>query len=425
MSDPTDRWRAAVAATALLAAAGAVAGSAGLLVAAALPLGALAISRLGTGPDPSLRVRRDIDPTPAPPGRPVAVRLVVENVGDRVLRDVRVIDGVPDDLAALSGSPRAAAALDPGETTLVSYDLAARRGTHAFDPPTIHCRSVGAGRRATVEPAVEGDDRVECRIDAGAPPIDDEGALAGGQRSTDDPGSGLEFHSVREYHPEDPADRIDWRHYAKRDDLATINYRRRTGATVVIVVDAREATRVAAGPGRPSAVELSAYAATRATTDLLAGGNEIAVAVIGADGPDVDGLYWLDPGRGSDHRARAVSRFQAAADATATDVAVDDQISRVASLAPPRSQLLVFSPLLDDRLVEAVETWGAHALARTLCSPDVLTHNTVTGTVARVRRQARLARCQAAGVRTVDWKRGTPLAVVLERAFAREPGGGQ
>ncbi|AWB28138.1 DUF58 domain-containing protein [Halococcoides cellulosivorans] len=423
MSAPTDRWRAAVAATALLATAGAVAGHAGLLVAALLPLGALAGSRLGTGPDPALGVRREIDPTPAPPGRPVAVRLVVENRGDRRLRDVRVIDGVPADLAALSGSPRAATTLDPGETALVSYDLAARRGTHTFDPPTIHCRSVGAGRRATLTPAVAGDDRLDCRIDAGAPPIDDEGALAGGQRSTDDPGGGLEFHSVREYHPEDPADRIDWRHYAKRDDLATVNYRRRTGATVVIVVDARESTRVAAGPGRPTAVELSAYAATRATSDLLAGGNEISVAVIGVDGPDADGLHWLDPGRGADHRARAIDRFQAAADAESAGP-VDDQIARIASLAPPRAQLLVFSPLLDDRLVDALATWGAHDFSRTLCSPDVLTHNTVTGTLARVRRQSRLARCQAAGVRTVDWKRGTPLAVVLQQAFASEPGGG-
>lgn len=423
MSAPTDRWRIAAAATAVLAAAGAAMGHPGLLVAATLPLGVMAISRVGSGPSPEIRVERTIEPTPAPPGRPVSVRMVIQNVGDRVLRDVRVIDGVPAELAVLSGSPRTIVALDPGETTTLNYRLAARRGTHAFDAPTVHCRSVGAGRRATVSPAVDGDRRLTCQIDAGAPPLDDEGALAGGQRSTDDPGDGLEFHSVREYHVEDPATRIDWRHYAKRDELATVNYRRQTGATVVIVVDAREPTRVATGPGRPTAVALSAYAATRATTDLLAGGNEIAVAVIGADGPDVDGLHWLDAGHGSDHRARAVDRFRAAAEATATDVPVDDQIDRVASLAPPRSQLLVFSPVLDDRIVEAIERWGASEFSRSLCSPDVITHNTVTGTLARVRRQARLTACQNAGARTVDWKRGTPLAVVLERAFAREPGG--
>jgi uncharacterized repeat protein (TIGR01451 family) len=406
---------------------GLVAGSAALLVAGVVPLAYVAYGSLSTAPSPgALDLTREIEPSPAPPGRPVDVTLTVRNVSDRPLADVRVVDAVPADLAVLAGTPRAGGSLDAGEAFTIQYRLAARRGTYDFEPPRVRVRSLGAGSRETRAVAPAGDDALVCRLDADAPPIEDQGSRLAGQLTTDRPGSGLEFHSTREYHPEDPADRIDWRHYAKRGNLTTINYRKRRAATVVVVVDARPSARVVAGPGRPTAVELGAYAATQAVTELVAVGHDVAVAVLGADGPDADSLHWIAPGNGRHHRARALDVLRAATEteADAEESDAQAQIDRVAQLAPPRAQLVFVSPMLDDEAVAAVERWGAHEFARSVLSPDVLTHSTLTGQFEQIRRGTRLARCQATDARTIDWRRGTPLPIVLEYAIAARTTGG-
>jgi uncharacterized repeat protein (TIGR01451 family) len=422
----TVRWSGALAAAAFLAVSGVAASNIVLLLSATVPLVYVAYGAVSSTPDAAdLRVHREISDSPVPPGQQVRVTLTVENAGEATVPDVRVVDAVPESLAVVAGSPRGAAALAPDETVTIEYELASKRGDYTFERPRVRLRGFGAGAVTTTAIEPSGDDRLACRLDADAPPIEEQGDRYAGQLATDDPGEGIEFHSTREYRPGDTVQRIDWRHYAKRGDLATINYRERHAATVVLVVDARAACRVVAGPGRPTAVELDAYAATRALTDLLSTGHEVAVAVIGTDGDGPAGLRWLPPGGGRRQRALAMDAFADAVEATAylPEWVVRDQIRQVGVLAPPRSQIVLFSPLLDDLPVEAIETWGTFDHARSVLAPDVLTHNTVTGQFEAVRRRTRLARSQASGARTVDWRRGTPLPVVLAYAFAAEARG--
>lgn len=425
------RWRGGVAATVLLAVAGLHVGNGALLLAAAIPLVYVAAGLVSTVEAPaSLAVTRTVDPTPAVPGRPVRVTLTVTNGSDRTLPDVRVVDGVPEDLAVLDGTPRAGTALGPGETCTVEYALVARRGRHAFAAPRLRLRDAGASAVATTTPDVDGDDELVCRLDADAPPVDGAGSGFAGRHVAARPGEGVEFHSTREYRPGDGADRIDWRQYAKRGTLATVNYEREVAATVVFVLDARPANRVVAGPGRPTAVELSAYAATRALSDLLRDGRDVAVAVLGLDGPGPAGLHWLPVGGGPAQRARSLDLFRTAADAAEDGdepadadepaVDVDEQVTKLAALAPTGAQLVTVSPLLDDPPVDAVETWRASGFPQVVLSPDVLSTNTVSGQFESIRRRTRLARCGAAGARPIDWRRGTPLALVVEYAFAAE-----
>ncbi|WP_299266015.1 DUF58 domain-containing protein [Halorientalis sp.] len=424
--NPTARWTAGLAAAAVLATVGAAAGYASLLLAAVVPLLYLAYGVLSTADaDVTLRANRVVEPATVPPGQTVSVTLTVENVGANPLPDVRVVDTVPEALGVIDDSPRAGTALEPGDTLQVEYGVVAKRGDHRFGRPHARVRSFGAGAAADRTVAAAGDDRLRCRLDASAPPIEQEGDRFAGGMPTDSPGQGLEFHSTRPYQRDDPASRIDWRHYAKRDELTTVNYRERHASSVVLVVDARPASRVVAGPARPTAVELAAYAATHALEDLLGTGHEVGVAVVGADGPDAAGLHWLAPGPGHDRRARARDLLAAATETTADEPEVDPetQASRVATLAPPRAQLVLFSPLLDGWPVETVEAWGVRDYSRVVLSPDVLTHNTATGQFETVRRHTRLVNCQAAGARAVDWSRATPLYVVLEAAFAADARG--
>ena len=436
------RLRGAVGATIALVGAGLGTGNGVLLLGAAIPLAYVAVgslSRVEPAGENELTATRTVEPTPAPPGRPVSVTLTVRNESDRTFTDVRLVDGVPRALAVLEGSPREGATLEPGVTITVEYTVVARRGEHAFDPPQLRLRGLGASAVTTVTLAAAGADAVVCRLDAEAPPIEDVGRNRVGQLTTNRPGEGVTFHSSREHQPDDPASRINWRQYAKRGALATVNYEQQVSATVILVIDARSPNHVVAGRGQPTGVELAAYAATRALTDLLGHGHDVGVAIVGLDGDGPAGLYWLDPHSSREQRSRAMDLFGLATDATTPQeirerlpgesmtaqerheaTRADEQHRKLLELVPANAQLALFSPLLDDVPVEGLETWRGAGLPAVVLSPDIVPENTTSGQYTQTRRRTRLARSQAAGVRTVDWRRGTPLALVIEQAFAAD-----
>lgn len=418
-SQRTARWQGGVAAAVALATAGLVTRQPALVIAAVVPLGYVGYGSTGaeTMPD-GLVASREVAPTPAPPGRSVRVRLTVANRGGETVSDLRVVDRVPERLAVVSGSPRAGTTLGPGEAHTIEYVVVARRGEHDFDPAALRVRGASAASMVTGTLATGGDDQLVCRLDADVPPLEECGVGYAGELAADEPGQGVEFHSVREHRPDDPADRIDWRHYAKQGELATVDYRRTTSATVVLVLDARSGNRVVSGPGRPTAVELCGYAATRALASLLGSGHDVAVAVVGLDGPGPAGVHWLSPGGGRDQQAAARELVERAVEGGSVARSARTQVRRLVELAPPGAQFAWVSPLLDREAAEAVEAWHAHGIPLTVLSPDVLPGNTVSGQLEAVRRRSALARCQATGARTIDWQRGTPLPLALEYAFA-------
>ena len=188
----------------------------------------------------------------------------------------------------------------------------------------------------------------------------------------------------------------------------------------MFVLDARAVCAVGPGPGRPDAVELGAYAVTQALTTLLRAGHDVAVAVVGMEGSGPSGLGWLPPGSGAEQRSRAVELLGSAVEAGEGRWGPTEQFRKVPRLVGPGSQVVLVSPLLDDAPVEAVGAWAAFDHPRTVLSPDVVSDTTVGGQYDAVRRRTRLARAQAGGARTIDWRRGTPLSLALEYAFAVE-----
>jgi uncharacterized protein (DUF58 family) len=346
------------------------------------------------------------------------VALTVRNDSERTYSDIRVVDGVPRELAVNGGTPRAGTTLEPGESVTVRYVTVSRRGEYFFERPTVTLRGIGDGAVSELTPAVTGDDRFVGRLDADAPPLEETGDDRIGQLRSDDPGEGLTFHSTREYVPGDEAGRIDWRHYAKDNELKTVTYERQVSATVLLVVDARQSARVVAGPGRPTAVELGTYAATQAATDLLSTGHDVAVAVVGLDGPDPAGLYWLPPRSGPEQRTLALELFRQVNRERSWPVDAAAQFRKAVELSPATAQVTLVTPLLDGPPVDAVESWLAAGRSVSVLSPDVVTTNTLGGQQSAVRRRARLARCQRLGARPIDWRRGTPLQLVIEQAFA-------
>jgi len=419
--------RGLVAAALGVAGGGAALGRPEVIVLAAVPFAVLAVAAL-TGPAaPRVAVERDLSTGAPALGEAVTVRVTVTNEG-ATMADCLVADTLPDGIDAV-GEPRRSVRLPAGASTTLEYDVVARRGTHAFGPVTVTAR--GLVSDASVEEPV--DSTLECQPDARPLRLRASVVRRVGDRSADAGGSGVEFHSVREYRPSDPQRRIDWRRFARTGELTTVKFRQDSATTVHLLVDVRGANAVRGRAVGPTALAYAVDATERLARALVERGVDVGVGLY----PDAVGA--LQPGSGRGQRTRIAklladhgspprgddAAVTAAMEAAVADGGADDRTRPDAdslegglpdALRRDARTLLV-SPCLDDRPVAfatAAEDRGAEV--------GVLAVDVGGGSpgavVERALRAERLARLEGAGVPLVDWPVSAPLSTAVEEVFA-------
>lgn len=462
------RWSVGLLGTLALTVGGLVYASPTLLAAALVPLTFVLYGTLsGVGGETDLTAEREITPLAVGPGEHVSVRLAVENTGERTLPDVRIVDGVPEELSVVDGSPRLGLPLSAGETATLEYTLVATRGDFQFDAPLARVRSVSASATATTAVPVSGDERFTVTGAVRGSPFQTATAPRSGTLPMNAGGSGLEFFATRNYRPGDPMTRIDWHHFAKTGEFVTIEYREERAPRTVVIVDARPVARVRAAPGHPSGTALSAYAAERVYDALDAAGVVTSVTAVGlADeglgnlvGPD--GLPWIDPtieSREGVHPAaifRAIHRVsgdgaspvsadppteqawrpppdppterstervarpdgQGDGRARAAETPYSDEtIRRLLTRLPPNAQVLFCTPVLDNWPISLVEVLDRRGYSTVVVAPDVLTGGTFGQRLARIHRQARVERLRRR-TRTVDWNPELSVEYALQMSL--------
>jgi uncharacterized repeat protein (TIGR01451 family) len=412
----TGRWRGVSALALVAGAAGILASSAGLVLVGCVGVAFAALARAAHPPTVTLAVERSVGDSDPAPAEDVTVTVTIENTGDSLLTDVRVIDGVPPALAVASGSPRLATALRPGETATLSYRVRAARGRHAFEPALAIARdaSGAAERRREVQATTE--TPITC-----VPPLDSQVMVALRQQTigqpgrvlTDIGGSGVAFHTTREYRPGDPLSRIDWNRKAKTGDLSTVDFREERAAAVVLLIDAREEAYRAPAEESDSAVERSVGAAGALYAALTDEENPVGIAALAPQS------CWLAPGVGATHRARA--RELLATHSALAPTPPDDpffpsiRVRRLRRRLPSDAQLIVCSPLCDGYVVSLLQRLDAAGHRVTVLSPNPTSTGTPGQRVAHTERVVRLSTLRAAGIPVVDWG-DEPLAVALARA---------
>jgi uncharacterized repeat protein (TIGR01451 family) len=402
----TDRWTAAVTAGLAVGAAGVLLGNAAVLLAAAVPFAYAAYGSSTRTPPLSVTVDRSVDDTTPRPGDPVTVTTTVANDGDEPIPDLRVVDGVPDDLPVVEGSPRAVASLSAGESATLTYRVVARRGDHAFGPAALFARGVSGAveRHATRSPST----RIRCHGGVDAVPMRGVTGQSPGRIPTDAGGEGLAFHAVRAYQPSDPMSRIDWNRFARTGELTTIEFQQERAATVVLVVDDRPAVDQARSSHDPTAAEYAAYAAEHVAGPLLRANDAVGVARLG------DGTY-LPPTTGRAQQLRVARLLDGDEPSGTRSLGIRTDGSSIRSHLPSTAQVVFLTPLLDDTAVTTAERFEAHGHPVTVLSPDV-TGDSPGGRLARLDRERRIRSLRESRVRLVDWPPDEPLQAAVERA---------
>lgn len=410
----TRRWRGIAAVALAAAAVGIVGGRPSVLLLSVVGVAFAAYPELGTAPRVALDLERSLDEESPAHGDEVTVTVRLRNVGETTLRDLRIIDGVPPMLEVTGGTPRHAASLRPGKATSFTYTVRAAQGLHRFEPATVLARDLPG--TTEVETEVDAETTIECIAEVEDVPLRKQTHHFVGEITTDEGGSGVEFHQTRDYNPGDALGRIDWRRFAKTGDLSSVEYREERGAAVVLCLDARAPAYRTTGPDEPHGVAY-ALTATRQLLEELATSNHTVGLTSLADRE----ACWLATGTGADHLNRARERFRRHPSFSLFPPGEADpdrwaeQLTTLRTRLKNETQVVLLSPLTDRYVVEAALTLEAAGHAVSVISPDVSTDATIGGELSRAKRTNHIYSLRSSGVRVVDWPPEEPLGAVLMR----------
>jgi len=414
----TGHWRGVAGLGLCALAAAAVAETPVLVLVGGVLLGVAGYARLGEPPEPAVAAERSFDAEDPRPGDRVGVTVTVTNESDSVLPDVRLTDGVPDRLAVVDGSPHHAAALAPGEAATFSYEVLAVYGSHEFDAVHAAARDPSGQheRTSTQETATTTLSCEPAGVQSSVPLHPQETGIVG-RVPSESGGTGQEFRSVREYRRGDPLGRVDWHRLARSGELATLQFREEHAATVVILVDARLPSFRTTSGDALSAVDRSLAGAARLFATLEKDGDRVGLASVGPE------PLWIGPGAGSEHRACIRSTLEHypsfAPSEWEQQFCAAEYVRQLRQRLPAETQLVLFSPLLDEPVVEVARRLHAHGHELTVFSPDPTRSDTVGGTVARLERECNREPLRTDGIRTIDWASEESLADAVARSTRR------
>ncbi len=421
MNESYRAWSYALPVTVTLILLGVVSGRPEFFVAAVIPAVFILFSKISRSPsEEALELERSISDEAPGPGEEVEITVSAKNDGSTTMTDLRIVDGVPEGLKVTDGSPRSSIALSPGKEKQFSYSLVARRGSYVFESAKAEFSS-GSNKKG-VEVEASGDKEIQVGTEIQEAVLRDKTDLQTGDLVTRDGGSGVEFHSLRDYKSSDPISRIEWRHMAKTGDLATKNFREERSGKIIIVLDARESSDRKADEGHPTGVDLSAYAARTVFKLLDKSRHRTGLAVLGVNPEDVTAtsdspvLQYIRPGSGRRPRQKILGTLEDVQKADKHDE--DEMTSRLYRMLPPDSQILFFSPLLDDGLEDTLKLLDTHGFPSTVVSPDVTYADSPAARLEAVERDLRVKELRK-WAPVIDWDVKRPMSIQVSKALRR------
>ncbi|MEE8593510.1 MAG: DUF58 domain-containing protein [Candidatus Bipolaricaulota bacterium] len=367
---------------------------------------------------PILRVRRTVSRHRMIEGEEVEIAVdLASEFGDVGRHFISVIDQLPAGAQLIEGENQFLGPLLRGQSVRFSYRVVLPRGKHRFSQVVVTAWSRWglASRMESIlhESVIIAHPKAELlgaiaihprRTRAFAGPVK---AKLGGQ--------GLDFFGCRSYVPGDDIRRINWRAYARQDNLIVNEYELERLADVSIIVDAR--LQAHCRLGEDTTFDYSLRAAASLTSHFLRVGNVVGLLVYG------DIVHWVFPGVGKTQERRI---FDSLAAACAAEKDVFEDLRKIPTrLFPAQSQLVFVSPLIDDDDVEVIAllidrgysiilvcphaaAWEAEKIGS---SPSVQ----IATRMSNLRRSLFLDSLVRTGTRIVNWDIAEPLTQAIAR----------
>jgi uncharacterized protein (DUF58 family) len=434
-SDDPDNWSVVVALA--LTGTGLLVGSPVLLAAATIPLLYAGAESLTGVPQADVALERELSLAEAggstdngvlsgEPGTSVRVRLTVRNDAAMPLVDLRVVDGVPGALPVVDGSPRTCLTLDPGETATLDYAVELQRGEHTFEPVSVRARDLAGVSTVDWSGDAEGARTLRCSPAVRRTPVGSGSNDFAGDVPTDEGGSGIEFHAVREYEPGDSVKSIDWRRYASTRELASVEYRAERSARLHCLVDARARQFSAPADSELSIIELTTDATERLVRRLVGDGHPTGLATF-----DRDGIDFVSPGTTPETEERITALLEGVPEnsvGASVTRRIDGPVEpSLTTVTDSTTTVFLFSAFLEDRPLEILTELRSRGYSVSVVSPavsgevstdagDDVDVPALATRLAGLERQNRLGRARETGATVLEWDLEESLGAVLDRA---------
>lgn len=390
-----------------------------------LALAMLLIVYLGAGlifsPEPiQLQTKREISPERVSPGSLVDIKLTIKNKGSH-LEELLLEDKLPPQLEVVTGVTSLLTEIGENEKVEISYQVRGNRGIYYFEgvQATANDR-FDLFRRSNLTPAqgsifimpqISKIRRVairprQTRVYSGSVP-----ARLGGP--------GVEFFGVREYRSGDSLQRINWRASARHAEALFSNeFVQERVTDVGLILDARERSDIRTPGGTLFEYQITATAAL--TDTLINDGNRVGLLVYG------NFLDWTYPRYGKVQRERI---FQALARAQTGDSLVFEKLENLpAQMFPSHSQLILFSPLLDDDVPILIKL-RARGYQVMVISPNpidfqrrsmpIIRETELGARLANIERKLLFNELRQAGIIVLDWDVSVPFGQAMQSALSR------
>ena len=367
---------------------------------------------------PRIEAQRRVDRTRIPEEETIEVSVSMASRG-KSHPMILAHDVIPTGTTAISGDTHYQGSLESGQLQeRIRYVLEGVRGVYHFSPiQALICSRFGlAVREASIEAPIElrflpsreklGPIQIRPRRTR---------AFAGPIRSNL-PGAGVDFYGCRTFAQGDDIRRINWRAYARTNELVICDYEQERITDVSLILDARVSAHAFVG------TKHTFEFATQATASLAASfcdqGNTVGLLVYG------DVLNWVFPGVGRSQTDRILDALSQAQ--LANKLPFEELRQIPARLFPPYSQLVLVSCNLDESDIETLALLKSKGYSILFVSINTLpleraglpqTEETELAVrIANLRRTLYLGSLARYGVQVVDWDPSSSLGEALERS---------
>jgi uncharacterized protein (DUF58 family) len=212
------------------------------------------------------------------------------------------------------------------------------------------------------------------------------------------PGDGIEFAGVRPFVPGDRLRRINWPVTSRRGALHVNQLATERAAEIVVVIDAL----TDAGPPGDSTLDRSVRGAAGIARAYTRAGDRVGVVTL--YGP----LRWLEPGTG---QRQFFGIVESVLEIRSLYSEVPPDLSRIPPTAlPPAALVVFFTPLLDDRAIEAAIDLRERGYAVIITDVLATTPTPTPGQIGqlalrvwRLERQALRYRLESLGIPVTGW----------------------
>jgi len=350
----------------------------------------------------------------------VEVTLKIKNLGENI-KFMEIYDSLPDRVKVVKGSNYSIVDLEKNQEIQIKYEISCPiRGRYILSSLLFRIRDffgmfykeaiVESSSYITVLPHIEEIKDVAVK----AKPV-----IYPGIMHVKHAGIGTEFYGIRDYTTGDTFKKINWKSFARFNEIMVNEFELESPTDAIIIVDARENQGV--GTIKHNTLEFGIKAAVSLASHFLKRRDRVGLI---AYGPSQGELKWVYPESGKKQLYKIIEEIvslQAYGDFPFNGVIYRS----VTHLLPKKSLILFISSLENDwSIPKAIEQLVAYNFNVIVLSPSPVdieyslqTVDANTGLAYRLlsfERKNFLTQLRGMGVRVVDWNPTLPLTVALK-----------